>query len=77
MTVAEARGVLLFALTAFGLPVIELTPNAIKKSVVGVTRADKNQVQEMVRIILGLAEMPKSNHAADALAAAICAIHSV
>ena len=76
MAVAEARGVLLLALTANGLPVLELTPNAIKKAVVGVTRAEKSQVQEMVRVILGLRETPKPDHAADALGAAICAAHS-
>jgi crossover junction endodeoxyribonuclease RuvC len=76
MTVAEARGVLLLALVSRGLPVREMTPNAIKKAVVGVTRADKNQVQEMVRFILGLTEIPKPDHAADALGAAICAAHS-
>ncbi|MDR0496162.1 MAG: crossover junction endodeoxyribonuclease RuvC, partial [Treponema sp.] len=73
MTVAEARGVLLLALTAQGLPVHELTPNAIKRAVAGVTKADKNQIQEMVRLLLGLGEIPKPAHAADALAAAICA----
>ena len=76
MVVAEARGVLLTALSAQGLPVLELTPNAIKKAVVGVTRAEKKQVQEMVRLILGLKEIPKPDHAADALGAAICAAHS-
>ena len=75
MSVAEARGVLLLALCAQGIPVSELTPNAIKKSVVGVTRAEKKQVQEMVRLILGLKETPKPDHAADALGAAICAAH--
>ena len=75
MTVSEARGVLLMALTARGLPVRELTPNAIKKAVVGVTRAGKNQIQEMVRLLLGLNEIPKPDHAADALGAAICAAH--
>ena len=76
MTVAEARGVLLLALTSQGLRVEELTPNAIKKAVVGVTRADKKQIQEMVRFILGLGEIPKPDHAADALGAAICAAHT-
>ena len=76
ISVAEARGVLLLALATQGLPVIELTPNAIKKAVVGVTRADKKQIQEMVRIILGLKEIPKPDHAADALGAAITAAHS-
>ena len=76
MAVAEARGVLLLVLSAQGLPVLELTPNAIKKAVAGVTRADKNQIQEMVRFLLGLSQIPKPDHAADALAAAICAAHS-
>ena len=75
MTVAEARGVLLLALCSKGLTVNEMTPNAIKKAVVGVTKADKNQIQEMVRLILALNEIPKPDHAADALGAAICAAH--
>jgi len=75
MAVAEARGVLVMALTSHGLPLLELTPNAIKKAVVGVTRADKSQMQEMVRVILGLKETPRPDHAADALGAAICAAH--
>ena len=77
MAVAEARGVLLLALASRKLPVLELTPGAIKKAVVGVTRADKNQVQEMVRLILGLKEIPRPDHAADALAAAICVAHNL
>ena len=75
MSVSEARGVLLLALSAQGLPVQELTPNAVKQAVVGVSKADKKQIQEMVRLILGLKEVPKPDHAADALAAAICAAH--
>ena len=76
MSVAEARGVLLLTLTAQGLPLLELTPHAIKQAVVGVSRADKKQIQEMVRLILGLKEIPKPDHAADALGAAICAAHT-
>ena len=75
MTVAEARGVLLLALSAHGLAVEEVTPNAIKKAVAGVIKAEKSQVQEMVRILLGLKEIPRPDHAADALGAAICAAH--
>lgn len=71
--VAEARGVISVALAEQGLPVRELTPNAIKLGVAGVASAGKKQVQEMVRIILGLAEIPRPDHAADALGAAICA----
>jgi crossover junction endodeoxyribonuclease RuvC len=71
--VAEARGVISVAIAEKGIPLFELTPNAIKQGVVGSARADKEQVQEMVRIILGLKETPKPDHAADALGAAICA----
>jgi crossover junction endodeoxyribonuclease RuvC len=74
--VAEARGVFCMTLAQYGLPVRELTPNAIKLSVVGTARAEKNQVQEMTRIILGLETTPQPNHAADALAAAICCQYS-
>jgi crossover junction endodeoxyribonuclease RuvC len=72
MAVAEARGVLCMAMAQKEIPVLELTPNAIKKAVAGVNSADKNQIQEMVRLILGLAEIPRPDHAADALAAAVC-----
>ena len=76
MAVAEARGVLAMTLAQRALPVMELTPNAIKKAVVGESSADKAQIQDMVRLILGLGEIPKPDHAADALGAAICAAHS-
>jgi crossover junction endodeoxyribonuclease RuvC len=74
--VAEARGVISAALAEKGIPLRELTPNAIKLAVAGRAGADKKQVQEMVRLILGLDETPKPDHAADALGAAICAINS-
>ncbi|GHU64730.1 crossover junction endodeoxyribonuclease RuvC [Spirochaetia bacterium] len=77
MAVAEARGVLCMALAQADLPVLELTPNAIKKGVVGQSSADKAQVQEMVRFLLGLTEIPRPDHAADALGAAVCAAHTV
>jgi crossover junction endodeoxyribonuclease RuvC len=73
--VAEARGVISAAVAEKGIPLRELTPNAIKQGVAGSARADKKQVQEMVRIILGLDEIPKPDHAADALGAAICAVN--
>jgi crossover junction endodeoxyribonuclease RuvC len=76
MYVAEARGVLSMALARRGIPVKEYNPNAIKQAVVGSASADKRQVQEMVRLILGLKEVPKPDHAADALGAAICCAHS-
>jgi crossover junction endodeoxyribonuclease RuvC len=74
--VAEARGVISAALAEKGVPMRELTPNAIKTGVVGCANADKKQVQEMVKVILGLEKIPKPDHAADALGAAICAINS-
>jgi len=74
--VAEARGVISASVAEKGIPLHELTPNAIKMGAAGTASADKKQVQEMVRIILGLEEIPKPDHAADALAAAICVINS-
>jgi len=73
--VAEARGVISAAIAEKNIPLHEFTPNAIKSGVVGSAAADKKQVQEMVRIILGLEKIPKPDHAADALGAAICAIN--
>ena len=74
--VAEARGVISAAIAEKGIFLHEFTPNAIKQGVTGVSSADKKQVQEMVKIILRLENVPKPDHAADALAAAICAINS-
>jgi len=73
--VAESRGVISAAIAEKAIPLYEFTPNAIKQSVCGSASADKKQVQEMVRIILGLEKAPKPDHAADALGAAICAIN--
>lgn len=71
MTVAEARGVAILVGRKAGLPIAEYTPPQIKQTVTGSGRADKKQVQEMVRIQLGLKEVPKPDDCADALAAAI------
>ena len=76
MTVGQARGVALLALAQAGLPAAEYTPLEVKQAVVGYGAADKNQVQQMVRALLGLAEIPKPDDAADALAVAICHAHS-
>ena len=76
LPVAEARGVIKLAFSEKSIPLSEFTPNAIKKAVTGTARADKNQVQEMVRVLLGLDAIPKPDHAADALAAAICRMNS-
>jgi len=74
--VAEARGVISAAIAEKSIPLHEFTPNAIKMGVTGTASADKKQVQEMVRLILGLEKIPKPDHAADALGAAICAINT-
>jgi crossover junction endodeoxyribonuclease RuvC len=73
LPVAEARGVIIATLAERGLDVQELQPNTIKRGVTGIGNASKEQVQELVRVILGLPEIPKPDHAADALGAAICA----
>ena len=75
LPVAQARGVVLLAAAERGLSIGEYSPVTIKQSVVGTGGADKNQVQEMVRILLGLQDVPKPDHAADALAAAVTFIH--
>lgn len=71
MTVAEARGVALLAGRKAGLGIFEYTPLQIKQTITGYGRADKKQMQEMVRINLGLSKPPQPDDCADALAAAI------
>jgi len=75
LPVAQARGVILLAAAESGLKVGEFSPTVIKQSVVGTGGAEKNQVQEMVKILLGLSSVPRPDHAADALAAAVTFIH--
>ena len=72
MRTGEGRGIAVLTAAIEGLPVYEYTPAEVKKGVVGVGRAHKTQVQEMVRIILGLEKVPRPQDAADALAIAIC-----
>lgn len=74
--VAQARGVLIVAATNKGIPIFEYTPLQIKQAVTGYGRADKNQVQQMVKMLLNLNAIPKPDDAADALAVAICHAHS-
>jgi crossover junction endodeoxyribonuclease RuvC len=76
MTVGQARGVALLALADAGVTVSEYTPLEIKQAVSGYGRADKPQMQAMVRTLLELAEIPRPDDAADALAVAICHLHS-
>jgi crossover junction endodeoxyribonuclease RuvC len=71
MTVAQARGVVLLCGQQAGLAIHEYTPMQIKQAVTGYGRAEKKQIQEMVRVILQLREVPKPDDCADALAAAL------
>lgn len=71
MTVAQARGVVLLTAMQAGLEIHEYTPMQIKQAITGYGKADKTQMQEMVKVILGLKTIPKPDDAADALAAAI------
>lgn len=75
--VAQARGVQVLAAKNKGLGIYEYTPLQIKQAVVGYGRAEKSQVQEMVKILLNLKELPKPDDAADALAIAICHASSI
>ncbi len=77
ITVAQARGVALMTLAAGGLPIAEYTPLQVKQAVVGYGNAEKKQVQLMVQKILNMEELPRPDDAADALAIAICHLHSV
>ncbi len=75
IAVGQARGVILLAGSQAGLKVAEYTPLQIKQAVVGYGRADKQQVQQMVKSLLNLAELPRPDDAADALAVSICHGH--
>jgi len=74
--VGEGRGVALLALAEAGLQVAEYTPLQIKQATTGYGRAAKAQVQEMVRLLLNLSDIPRPDDAADALAVGICHQHS-
>lgn len=71
IAVGQARGVLMLAVAKKSIPLIELTPLQAKQGLTGYGKADKKQMQEMVRLTLGLKEVPKPDDAADALALAI------
>lgn len=77
IAIGEARGVHLLAGEMNNIPLYEYTPLQIKQGVVGYGRAEKKQIQEMVRIILKLESIPKPDDAADGLAVAICHAHSL
>lgn len=72
MSVAQARGVILLCGKQHKLELFEYTPLQIKQAMTGYGRADKKQMQEMVRVMLGLTEAPQPDDCADALAAALC-----
>lgn len=73
--VAEVRGVIRLAAAERGIPTAEYAPNQVKQAVTGSGRADKRQVQEMVRRVLALETVPRPDDAADALACAVCHHH--
>jgi crossover junction endodeoxyribonuclease RuvC len=77
IAVGQARGVILLSFAKADIPVFEYTPNEVKQSVTGYGAAEKRQVQEMVKTILNLKEIPRPDDAADALAIAICHLHSI
>lgn len=76
LKLGHARGVAMLAAVEAGVPVAEYTPAEIKRAVVGHGRAEKPQVQQMVKLLLGLPAVPTPHDAADALAVAICHVHS-
>ncbi len=76
LRLGHARGVVLLAASQANLPIWEYTPAEIKRAVVGYGRAEKVQVQAMVKLLLGLEQPPKPHDAADALAVAICHLHT-
>ncbi len=76
ISVGQARGVILLSAVNAGVPFFEYTPLQVKQAVAGYGRADKGQVQQMVKAILNLQSVPKPDDVADALAIAVCHAHS-
>jgi crossover junction endodeoxyribonuclease RuvC len=76
MSVGQARGVAILAMAEAGLTIGEYSPSAVKQALTGYGGADKHQMQEMTRMLLGLPEIPRPDDAADALATAVCHLHS-
>lgn len=77
MKVSQARGVLMLTAVLAGLPIVEFTPLQVKQAITTYGRAGKGQVQQMVKVFLGLKEIPRPDDAADALAVAICSANSI
>ena len=76
LKLGHARGVAILAAVEAGCDVVEYTPAEVKRAVVGYGRAEKHQVQQMIKLLLGLAKVPTPHDASDALAVAICHLHS-
>ena len=76
LSVGQARGVVILTAVLAGLELFEYTPIQVKEAVTGYGRAEKMQIQQMVKVLLGLTRIPKPDDAADALAVAICHLHS-
>jgi crossover junction endodeoxyribonuclease RuvC len=76
LAVGQARGVVLLAAAQYGVPVREATPNEVKSAIAGYGAADKEQVQRMVQLVLGMSELPRPDDAADALAIATWAANT-
>jgi len=76
IAVGQARGIILLAAAEQRVPVAEYTPLQVKMAITGYGRADKKQIQQMVKTLLGFDMIPKPDDAADALAIAICHLHS-
>ncbi len=76
LSVGHARGVVLLAVAQRGIPLFHYKPTQVKQAVTGYGAADKRQIQEMVRMLLGLEAIPRPDDAADALAIALCHLHS-
>jgi crossover junction endodeoxyribonuclease RuvC len=77
LRLGHARGIALLVAAQHGMDVFEYSPLEIKSAVVGYGRAEKNQIQTMVRLLLDLPDIPSPDHAADALAVAICHAHRI
>ncbi len=77
LKLGHARGVAMLAAVEAGCSVVEYTPAEVKRAVVGYGRAEKHQVQQMIKLLLGLTRVPTPHDAADALAVAICHLHSM
>jgi crossover junction endodeoxyribonuclease RuvC len=76
LSVGQARGVVLLAAAEAELPIYEYKPAEVKQALVGYGAADKRQIQEMLRMMFGLSEIPRPDDAADAIAIATCHLHS-